>query len=397
MSQAGATSDHEPDGQGSCVALVIEELSVGGAERMLVSMANQLQQRGWQVHVVCLRAAGTLARELDEGIPVHVLNKRPGVDITLPWRLSRCLRRIQPIVVNSHLWVGNTWTRLALLFSDVPAVVTEHSRDEWKSPLYRCIDRLLAFRTAAMITVSADSADYYRKRVGVKASLITVINNGINTRQFANGDGSRLRKVWLGQSGSASAEDRMPILIGTVGRMVLAKNHRRLIDAVALLQEDPELADQDIRLVMVGDGEDRQTIESHARHQGLAERVIFTGARRDIPDVLAAFDVFVLSSDREGHPLTALEAQAAGTPVVLTDAGGSVEAIARQGERSGGVLVQRSTEALTAALREMVLNPTLRAEQAQFGREYALRHFDQQNMIDRYVEIFCAVSSARTR
>ena len=75
---------------------------------------------------------------------------------------------------------------------------------------------------------------------------------------------------------------------------------------------------------------------------GLTDSITLTGARLDISDVLAAVDLFVLSSDQEAHPLTALETQAAGTPVVLTDAGSSGESIARQGEEVGGVLVEQS-------------------------------------------------------
>ncbi len=375
------------------MAFVIEELTVGGAERMVVSMANQLLHLGWQVHVVCLREAGVLASDLDAGVVVHVLNKRPGLDPTLPWRLNRCLRRIGPVVVNSHLWVGNTWTRLALLCSRMPVVVTEHSRDDWKPSYYLWIDRFLSLKTAAMITVSGDTADFYRDVVGVNPSLITVVNNGVDTRNYAAGNGRALREQWLDL---VPADPALPgerrVLLGTVGRLVLAKNHRRLIDAFSLIQQDPTLHEHDVRLVMVGDGEDRQDIETYVAEKQLGNSVIFTGARRDIPDVLAAFDVFVLSSDREGHPLTALEAQAAGTPVVLTDAGGSGEAVARNGTRCGGVLVERSTESLAAALREMILYPELRSERAAFAQQHALANFDQTVMIERYVDIFRAVA-----
>lgn len=377
----------------SVMAFVIEELTVGGAERMVVAMANQLAAMGWQVHIVCLREAGVLARDLDAGIPVHVLHKSPGLDLTLPYRLNRCLKQIKPIVVNSHLWVGNTWTRLALLPSRTPVVVTEHSRDDWKPRYYRWIDRILALKTAAMITVSGDTAAFYRDVVGVNSALVTVVNNGVDTRRYAAGDGSELRHEWLnaGARGKDLPADRR-ILIGTVGRLVLAKNHPRLIDAFDLLKQDSTLSDYDIQLVMVGDGEDRNDIESYVRQKKLHDSVLFTGARMDIPDVLAAFDLFVLSSDREGHPLTALEAQAAGTPVVLTDAGGSSEAIARDGAQCGGILVERSTEALAAALREMILHPRLRAERAAFARDYALDNFDQKHMVERYIAIFRAVA-----
>ncbi len=391
MNSPPASTKALASGNGAVLALIIEELTVGGAESMVVAMANEFVNRDWQVHVVCLRDAGVLAAWLDERIKVHILNKRPGFDLALAFRLNRCLRKIAPVVVNSHLWVGNTWTRVALLPTGIPVVITEHSRDSWKPLYYRWIDRVLALRTAALITVSSDSADFYRKEIGLKDSLITVINNGVNTQRFAQGDGRALRTEWLaGTPWSAGIAQDRRIIIGTVGRIVAAKNHRRLIDVMVMLRGDQSLSGYDLRLVMVGDGEDRADIEQYVQHNGMQESVIFTGARHDIPDVLAAFDLFVLSSDREGHPLTALEAQSAGTPVVLTDAGGSSESIARDDAQCGGVLVEKSALAMAAAIREMILYPELRAERAAFAQQYALGHFDQKHMVDRYEEVFRA-------
>ncbi|ASJ74737.1 glycosyltransferase [Granulosicoccus antarcticus] len=391
MKSSSAPVSSLPSGKGSVVAFAIEELTVGGAESMVVAMANEFVNLGWQVHVVCLRDAGVLAAKLNEQIQVHILDKKPGFDIALALRLNRCIRKIGPDVVNSHLWVGNTWTRVALFAARLPIVVTEHSRDSWKPPYYRWIDRILSLRTAALITVSGDTADFYQHEIGLRPSLITVVNNGVDTLRYAQGDGRALRKEWLayGNQSTEIPADKQ-IIIGTVGRIVEAKNHRRLIDVMSILKSDPSLAEHDLRLVMVGDGEDRPGIEQYVRDKGLQEWVVFTGSRQDIPDVLAAFDLFTLSSDREGHPLTALEAQAAGTPVVLTDAGGAREAIARDAANCGGVLVEKSTNAMAAAIREMILHPELRQERAVFAREFALQHFDQKQMIKRYEDIFLA-------
>ena len=375
------------------IAFTIEELSVGGAEKMLVAMANDLVDLDWQVHVVCLRTAGELASDLDERVSVIVLGKKPGADFSLLWKLNRCLSDINPICVNSHLCVANTWTRTALAFSSIPVVATEHSRDTWKPGYYRKIDRLLSYRTAALVAVSGDTADFYENTIGVKKSLIHVINNGVDTAMYAKGSGSALRTEWLGgevQTDESNADTQ--VLLGTVGRMITAKNHQRLIDALYRLVHDKALEHVRLTLVFVGDGPERAVIESYTKERGLTEYVIFTGTRHDIPDVLEAFDVFVLSSDREGHPLTALEAQAAGTPVVLTDAGGSADAIAQLGDKAGGVLVERSDEALATALKDMLINPEQRRNRASFGQEYALANFDKRHMVANYVQLFESVS-----
>ena len=375
------------------IAFTIEEFSVGGAEKMLVAMANDLVALDWQVHVVCLREAGDLASDLDDRVIVTVLNKKPGADVSLLWRLYKCLSSINPICVNSHLCVANTWTRTALALSSIPVIATEHSRDTWKPGYYRKIDWLLSHRTAALVAVSGDTADFYENTIGVKKSLIHVINNGVDTQRYAKGEGAALRKDWLAQADDTTdSADTAPVLLGTVGRMITAKNHQRLIDALHRLVHDDSLQHVPLKLVFVGDGPERAAIEAYTHERGLTEYVIFTGTRHDIPDVLEAFDVFVLSSDREGHPLTALEAQAAGTPVVLTDAGGSADAIAKSGDEAGGVLVERSDEALAAALKEMLIKPEQRAASARFGQQFALDNFDKSHMVARYAQLFESVS-----
>jgi len=176
--------------------------------------------------------------------------------------------------------------------------------------------------------------------------------------------------------------------LGTVGRLVSAKNHVRLIEMAV------ELKSRDVafKLVIAGDGEERAAIEAKINQQDLSQQVLLLGQRLDIPDLLHSLDIFILSSDREGHPLTALEAQAAGTPVILTNAGGSADAIAggrgQMGEMLGGMLVEKSPRALAdavVALQQSELSLARRGKQAQ---AYALAHFDKRQMIDAYQRLF---------
>lgn len=385
----------DPTEEPSTIAFCIEELSVGGAEHMVVVLANEFVKRGWRVHVVCLTAAGELVTRLAAGVQLHVLHKKRGIDLFLPWRLSQCIRAIRPDVINSHLWVANTWTRVSLLGNSIPIVVTEHSRDIWKPMHYRWIDKCLSLRSCRLVAVSADTADFYRNAIAVGDDLVTIVHNGVDTRRYSQGDGRNIRACWLGKSGNG---DNCSILIGTVGRLVPAKNHVRLLDAIAILTRDNALENFDIYLKIVGEGPERGRIQHHIEQLDLSDRVSLTGARHDIPDVLAALDIFVLSSDREGHPLTAMEAQAAGTPVVLTDAGGSGETIARKcdgGASAGGFLVEKDPAAIAAALKTLILDQRLRLSCAEFAREFALSHFDMQQMIDHYEHLFAAAVAAR--
>ena len=229
--------------------------------------------------------------------------------------------------------------------------------------------------TRTLVAVSEDTARFYREDVGIRPGLVRVINNGIDTRRYASGDGRALHAEW-----APGGE----FLIGSIGRLVPQKNHARLLDMMARLLADGLV---DARLVIVGDGPERGALERRIDALGLGHVVTLAGRRDDVPDVLAAFDVLVLSSDREGHPLTALEAQAAGTPVVLTDAGGSADAVARDGDERGGFLVERDAGALADAVRRLADDPDLRSRMAAFARCHALANFDQEHMVERYVAL----------
>ncbi len=357
---------------------VIEALTVGGAEQMVIDLANEFAKRGDDVHVVCLSTLGELSSRLSPDVRLHVLNKKLGIDYRIPGRLRALAQKYRVQVVNSHLWTANLWSRLALIGSGIPVVVTEHNRDVWKRLHYRMADRALSYVTARMIAVSQDTANFYSEDVGVNGQLISVINNGVDTSLYASGDGSALRS-------KLAAPDEF--LIGTVGRLATAKNHPRLVEAAALLRD----AGVPVRVVIVGEGPERGRTESRIAELNMGDRITLVGERGDVPDLLAAFDVFVLSSDREGHPLSALEAQSAGTPVVLTNAGGSADAVLRNEHGTGGLLVEKSAEALAECLRVLAAEPQRLEEMSAFAQANASRHFDKTLMIDRYSAIFDAV------
>lgn len=378
-----STADSSPGKLAAATAqrrlmFVIEALTVGGAEHMVVDLANEFARRGDIVHVVCLTAIGELADRLSPEVGLYLLNKKPGVDISLPGRLRKLARRYDIDVVNSHLWTANLWTRIALVRSGIPIVATEHNRDVWKGLHNRLIDRLLSHVTARLIAVSEDTADFYRNDVGVADKLITVVNNGVDTGVYGNGNGEALRR-------SLASPDEF--LIGTVGRLAEAKNHCRLVETAALLRQQG----LPVRVAIVGEGPCREATEAKITELNVGDCVTLLGERSDIPDLLAAFDVFVLSSDREGHPLSALEAQAAGTPVVLTNAGGSADAVSRSDAGYGGLLVEKQAGALASCLAELVKQPEKLAGMSRFARDYAVQWFDKKTMIDRYSEIFSSV------
>lgn len=378
---AEAEIDRRTGGARRKLMFVIEALTVGGAEQMVVDLANEFAHRGDSVTVVCLTKFGDLAGSLASGISLVTLNKSPGIDFSVSRKLRALAIHHRIDVVNSHLWTANLWTRIALVKSGIPVVATEHNRDVWKKVHNRIIDRVLSHATAKLIAVSEDTADYYRQEVGVKSSLIAVVNNGVDTARYAAGEGLHLRE---------SLADEADFLVGSVGRLAKAKNHPRLVAAADLLKQQGI----PVRLVIAGEGPERAVTEAEISKRDLHDCVSLLGSRSDVPDILAALDVFVLSSDREGHPLSALEAQAAGTPVVLTNAGGSADAVSRSEEGRGGILVECTAEAIAESLHHLATHPEELAAMGVFAKAYAVKHYDKRLMIDRYSDLFDSVNAA---
>jgi glycosyltransferase involved in cell wall biosynthesis len=233
--------------------------------------------------------------------------------------LYRLLRRERPYIVHTHTAKAGFVGRLAAWLAGVPVVVHTyhgHVLHSYYSPrttwLLRRMERVLGFLTHRIIAVSEqvkrDLVDY---RVA-NPEKISVIPLGFELKPFlhsTNHRGSFRRE--LGVSNGAP-------LVGIVGRIFPIKNHRLFLDAAARIAADEKSA----RFVVVGDGALRQQMEAHANALGIADRVIFTGWRRDLPRIYADLDILVVSSNNEGTPVSAIEAMASGCPVVATRVGG---------------------------------------------------------------------------
>ncbi len=161
-------------------------------------------------------------------------------------------------------------------------------------------------------------------------------------------------------------------MIGGVGRLVEQKRFDRLIHAFALLGRDE-------RLVLAGDGPLRTMLEAVARELGVQDRVHFLGHRMDVPEVMAALDLLVISSDRESMANVMLEAMAVGVPVVSTPVSGAREAL---GEAAGAV-VEPTPAALAACAARLLADPALQ-RMGEAGRERVATYFSRERMVDEW-------------
>ncbi|MBI4355951.1 MAG: glycosyltransferase [Candidatus Omnitrophica bacterium] len=292
------------------VMYLIWSLEVGGAERVVVSLAQGLDRRRFTPLVVCLNQAGRLAELLRrQGVEVVALHKRPGIDLVLLWRLTRLMRRTRPAIVHTHLWGANFWGRWAARLAAVPIIIAhEHGMQPWRGRLHFRLDRWLAGVTRRVLFVSREVLAGYVERIGIAPARCTLVPNGVACEGLPD-DRARLRQQ-LGWG----ADDRVII---NVGRLSPEKGHADLLEAFAMIVQHVRRA----RLILVGDGPQRPALERLQERLHLNGEVTYARTQEDVTRWLAAADVYVQPSRREGLPLAVLEAMATGLPVIATRVG----------------------------------------------------------------------------
>jgi glycosyltransferase involved in cell wall biosynthesis len=233
------------------------------------------------------------------------------------------------------------------------------------------LNRSLGRWTDAVVTLSPKHSAFVTEHFGVAPRKTEVVQNGVDWAQYQCAGLREAARLELG------LEPDMRV-IGTVGGLRPVKGYDILIRAAAQLF----LQERRARLVMVGDGEQRQYLADVARSESIADRVLFLGARRDVPRLLAAFDVFALSSHSEAFPVSALQAMAAGLPVAATDVGCLSEIV--EPETTGILVPPGRPQALSQALARLVQDPALSREMGQRGSDIVRERFPIQRSVEQF-------------
>lgn len=347
------------------VVMVISALQTGGAERNLAGLIPHLRDRGLEVTV----ATVTDRTEPDvrdafiaSGAPHVSLHARRTFDPAAIRRMRLLARRFD--VVHAHDQQSQIVTALALLATPVPLVFTRHvvvdNVDDLRRRFLGVISAALAHRAHRYIAVSEAVATEFRRRHRYGHPPITTVHNGIDLDAYpdpADRDEARSELGWESETQIATM----------VAVMRPVKAHDQLIEAAIQLEHElPEL-----RIVLVGTGPLEARLRDLAAPVG--NRVVFMGQRSDVPTILAASDVAVLATHREGLPIVLLEAGAAGVPAVASDVGGVPEVVLHG---ATGILTAPQDPAdLARALGELMGEPEERERMGRAARERVASHF----------------------
>ena len=357
---------------------VISALPVGGVENQLCLVLKRYDRARVFPCVCSLGDKGEVGREIEAaGIEVVSLNKlRHGFDWGIVRDLMRVIRQRGIHVVRTHQYHANLYGRLAAYLCRVPCIVPSihnvYTRD--RKLHRRVLNNLLGRISDRVIAVSGAVKDDIMAYDGLSADKITVLYNGVEEGRFAGIDGAGARSVF----GIPADAD----VVGTVGRLTHQKGQEYLVEAMSVvLKEFPRTL-----LLIVGDGPAGSGLRGLVKQRGMEGSVIFTGSRKDVPDMLAAMDIFVFPSLWEGLPNALVEAMAAGKPIVATDIKPNREVL---GSGQTGLFVPCEDSAATAAGIMQLLRDRESASQfASAARERALSQFTINKTVNAYTDLF---------
>ncbi|GAB0104498.1 glycosyltransferase [Nocardia sp. JMUB6875] len=302
------------------VLYLVPDLRVGGAERHVTTLMPHLDRTRFTPSVLCIGEEGALFGDLvTAGVPARALHRTKRQAARALWDIVRHLRRERPDLVITRGYNAEGLGRVAAWLTRVPNSIVwvhNHGDIEPRGRARELADRVLDRCTAAYFGVARAQIDYMTGDLGYARDKIRIVHNGVDPALYETGD----------DRGAVAALGLGPddLIVGIVAALRPEKDHETFLRAARRVADAVPRA----RFLIVGDGPERARIEALTSELGLGDRVVLAGSRPDVPDLLRAMDVVVLSSHSvECFPMALLEAMAAARPAVCTAVGGVPELV----------------------------------------------------------------------
>jgi len=355
---------------------LVTSLEVGGAQHGMLLGLPRFDSDQYE-HIACsIMDRMQMASQFREaGVEVRSLGLSRKTDIAVVLRLRALLKEIRPDVLHTYLLHGNILGRLIGRLVGVPVIIGSERTIGQARKWGRLATRLTNPLTDAVEVNSEIGGRAIERDLGVPSEKIELVRSGLDLSVFSSAN----RRDELRSEFGVAADQH---LIVYMGRLRTVKGVEFGIRAFATaLEQLPN-----IRMVLAGEGDQRNFLGSLVSELGISEQVEFLGVRNDVPELLGAADSVLMPSLTEGFPRTAIEAMAAGKPVIATNVGGTPEAVI-DGET--GILVPaRDSDALSAAIVRLVGDTDLQARLAQAGRKRAEKNYSVDRYVSRLDELY---------
>lgn len=351
------------------VVQIMPEFGLGGAEIMCESLAKELVAQGIELTIISLyRYKSVITERIEKtGIELVYLDKKPGLDFSMIFKIYSELKRVKADVIHTHRYVMQYAVPAAILAGVPIRVHTFHSVAQKENTKAARIVNNLFFKYAGVIPVALSQnvkntiIDEYRNYKGE----IPVIINGVD-----------LKKCIVKKNYAFSNQ----ISILHVGRFTEAKNHSELLCAFSiLLKEYPNM-----KLRLVGDGELRDKVINKIRELKIEDRVELYGTTGNVFPLMNEADIFVLPSIYEGMPMTLIEAMGTGLPIVASRVGGIPDMIKDEAE---GLLCDPTADSIAKTIGRYIENISLRELLGKNAKEKS-EEYSSERMCEGYIKLY---------
>jgi glycosyltransferase involved in cell wall biosynthesis len=285
--------------------------------------------------------------------------------------------------MHCHLVRANLYGRIAARLAGVPAVICTHHGiedymvgDSLRDRAIRSVERLTDGWVTQHVGVSEGMRRAAIRHLGIAPDKIAAIHNGVDLALYdCNRSARAAVRRELGLEPDA-------LVVGSVGILNQTKNFQLLVQVASSVVD----RHSGVQFIIVGDGDQRRELETMVAEMGLHRSVVLPGFRADIPRVLAALDIFALTSRSEGFGLAVVEAMASGLPCVAFDVGGLSELMVNG--QTGFLVTAGDAEAFGVALNRLIVEPELRSSMGQSAQTRARTLFSVELMVRRYNELY---------
>ena len=355
------------------VVFSIDTMSIGGTEMNALRSAAQLDRTKFRVTVVTLRGEGPLTQRYAEiGVRVErfpIFNLYGPATVRQAIRLAQFFRRERVSVVHCHDQYSNFFSVVSARLADVPVIIA--SKRWLHSTLVYRVANAVGFRLSSRVLANSPAvARSLEREDRLRADQVVVLPNFVDDAAFAPPSDAQ-RAEWRRELDLRDG-DRV---VGIVASLLPIKDHATLLRSASILRTRwPEL-----RIVVVGDGPMRSSLETLAESLGVSGLVRFAGLRPQTPSFHHLFEISVLCSTSEGFPNTLVEAMAAGKPIVATDVGGVRDAVRH--EENGLLVAAQDPEALSVAIDVLLSNPERARDMGAWGLRRAREEFGARVVI----------------
>lgn len=360
------------------------DMRIGGTEQVIKNLIEGNHNEQLQMSIFCLEEPiGPFGQMLlEDGIVINSTQRHDGFDLKLIKVIRRYLKTNHIDILHCHQYTPWVYGTIAALGTKTKIIFTEHGRfypdrTSWKRKVVNPLLNLFTHKISAISKATKQALVDFEY---IPQNKIEVIYNGIHAIEKSEKETKTLKK-------HLSIDDSMTIL-GTIARLDPIKNHQMMLEAFNIvLQEQPNT-----KLILVGDGEERESLEKLAKQLNLGDHIIFTGYITKPDRYLECMDIFLLPSLSEGTSMTLLEAMSLSKPCVVTDAGGNSEII--KNDINGFVSENNNANLFAENILKLINSDKLMREFSRNNKEQFHQKFNVNNMVTSYVSLYKQILSS---